>query len=160
MKHFIRTQKRTPGKSGQVLVEFALSIVVLFVIMGGIVDVGLLVWKANMMNQAVREGALFATRIRNDAADWTVGNSGQVASYVRGVNPIFQDTTKTVITVAAQTDATDFDTSTGGTIEVGAISVTIVHTHEFLTPFNAFGGDELDITRTYRVPFMQNLVEN
>ena len=146
-------------REGQVLVEFALSIVILVVILGGVVDVGLLVWKANMLNQAVREGALFATRIRNDAGDWKSTDTDKVTSYIRGVNPVFGDPTKTSIQITAETSSDRFDTAAGGGITVGAIAVTMTHTHGFITPFNTFGGDEVDITRTYRVPFLENLVE-
>ena len=159
MKFSTPGRRPTKGRKGQVLVEFALSIVILVVILGGVVDVGLLVWKANMLNQAVREGALFATRIRNDAGDWKSTDTDKVSSYIRGVNPVFGDPAKTSIQITPETSSDRFDTAAGGAIRVGCIAVTITHTHEFITPFNTFGGDEVDITRTYRVPFLENLIE-
>ncbi len=156
-------------KTGQVLVEFALCVPLLIVLFGCALDLGLLMWKEQMLTRTARDGALFAARISSDPVDWAdaspikiidpcgyghweqpATNEQRATSYIMGVS----DGTgleSSEVSIAV----TSSDTAING---YDSIEVSIDHKHQFLTPFSGLGGDDYRIKRTWKAAFIKNKV--
>ena len=141
---------RTPGTSrrGQLLVEFALCLPLLLIILGGIIDTGFVLWKDNAISSSVREGALFAIRIRGNADSWDTDATDATITFIRGITG-GTGLLDTDITITVEEEDANFG-------DADSIRITVNHTHEFLTPFNFAGAPTFQMNRSFATAFIRN----
>src|SRR5262245_65764390 len=71
------------AESGQTLVEFALGAVLFFTVLFGTIEVGLLVWRYNMVSNLAQEGARWAS-VRGSTSSILHASNSDVQTYVQG----------------------------------------------------------------------------
>jgi len=114
----LRLRRRNDAKSGQGIVELALSLPLLLLLMLGTIDIGRVFYDYVQLRNAVREGAGYGSRMPTDTAGITlrVNRHGIPAS--------------TTVSVACTGDCT---TTNGVPNGVGTIEVTATHTFTPIT---------------------------
>ncbi len=75
------------GQTGATLVEFALSSILFFTVLFGIIDFGQSIWRYNMMADLAQEGARWASV--HGATSISPASMADVQTYVRTRSPIF-----------------------------------------------------------------------
>ena len=145
-------------RKAQSLIEFALCLPLLLVILGGVIDTGLFLWKENNLTAAVREGALFGARLAHSKEFWDTNMDNNIAatkSYIRGISARtnLKDPDITITTVAEDTRFQAAGTSPD------TLTIRIQHKHNFLTPFNFTLGSDMIIDRSYTIAFIANTQE-
>lgn len=148
----VRPMKRNHrDHAGQVLVEFALCLPLLITLMGAVTDIGFLMWKEHCFAAAVRDGAIYATRLSTSAEVWGGTQTAAVQNYVVAISP---GTGLDAAQVSVTT--TDADAGVNGD---GTVTVQIDHEHNFLCPFGAFLEQRsFTITRAWTATFIINRV--
>ena len=114
----LRLRRRNDAKSGQGIVELALSLPLLLLLMLGTIDIGRVFYDYVQLRNAVREGAGYGSRMPTDTAGITlrVNRHGIPAS--------------TTVSVDCTGDCT---TTNGVPNGVGTIEVTATHTFTPIT---------------------------
>mgnify|MGYP001544941384 CR=1 FL=1 len=161
--------RRRKSKSAQVLVEFALCVPLLVVLFGCCLDLGLLMWKEQMLTRTARDGALFASRICSNSTEWLEASPIKIIDeegYGRWEQPKTNEERSTDY-IMGVSDGTGLESSeisiavssTDTAINgYDSIEVNIDHTHRFLTPFSGLGDYEYQIKRTWKAAFIKNKV--
>ena len=101
------------SRDGQSLVEFALSSVLFFSLIFGVVQFGLAVWQYNTVSSLAQEGARWAS-VRGSSSD-APGTAAQLQAFVESRSPGF------AVTVTA-TPANPSAVGPGSTISVRVVS--------------------------------------
>jgi Flp pilus assembly protein TadG len=110
------------GERGETLVEFALSAVVLFMTLFGIVQFGLAVWQYNMVANLAQEGARFAAV--HGKASKSPASATDVRTYVNS---------RSVMGAFASTDI-DVTPVPSGAAKGATITVTVRRSFALFTP--------------------------
>lgn len=139
----MRLQVRRRRRRGASLVEFAFVAILLFMLVFGIIEFGLLVMTMNVMDNAVREGARYAIVNGNQGSSLTGQVQNQVDSRLGGVQNLLVGYSKTssitVIAVDPSTGAQLLDASNNPVPPEGAqfgqaIQVRLAGTYKPLLP--------------------------
>ena len=140
MRRF-RVAKRDEG--GQALVEFALVLIIFFILIFGMIDVGRAVWHYNTLAQATREGTRYAIVHGADSSD----PSGPGSSYYTPPNSDTQisHVVKNHASALNSTQLTVTADWVDGTNEAGnRVMVSVQYT--FTPMYNVFGMLSFDMS--------------
>ena len=71
------------AQSGQTIVEFALSALLFFTLLFGTIELGMLIWRYNMVSNLAQEGARWAS-VRGSTSSILHASNSDVQTYVQG----------------------------------------------------------------------------
>jgi len=71
------------AESGQTIVEFALGALLFFTLLFGTIEVGLVVWRYNMLSNLAQEGARWGS-VRGSTSSFPHASNSDVQTYVQG----------------------------------------------------------------------------
>ncbi len=87
MMRFSLLRRLSRNQDGATLVEFAVSSILFFTVLFGIIDFGQSVWRYNMMADLAQEGARWAA-VRGKTSGTAKASAVDVQTYVRARSPI------------------------------------------------------------------------
>ncbi len=131
----IIASKRNSNERGAALVEFALSLPLLLVVIAGIVDFGFVFQRYEVITNAAREGARFASLPQFTGNDTAIQN--RVRDYVRNGLSITDNAALNAVLppgtgVTVTQDTIQVTGPGGGTYPVNTSTVTVTYNHSFL----------------------------
>lgn len=121
MPNFVRRLRLRHSK-GQSLVEFALVAPILFLLIGGIIQFGIVFWDQNTLNQVVRDAGRYAATVQ----DCTSTSQADVVAKTQAIaNAAPFAGTYGAITVSLPTSDTEDDCPPGDNRDVVWLSIKI-----------------------------------
>lgn len=149
-----KPQLRSRREKGSVVMEMALVLPLFLLIVGGVIDMGMLLWQKDVMTNACREGARAAARAGIDGiAEIKPGE----ATTVTGIRTIVQDYLQklqvrdpsgNLITLTASNCLCTWDTTTDPTMPTISVQLVNIPKKMMLLPnvMGFFDGGTIDNT--------------
>lgn len=141
----VEPQEESSQEKGQSLVEFAISLVMLVVLVSGIVDLGRALFTIITLNDAAKEGATYGSICPTDV-NGIYTRLIESASDPVSLSTLTSDDISICVSIPGSEDC-------GANVQVGnEITVFVNHLHEISTPFlgSIIGRQDLLLTASAR----------